>query len=58
VDLTSPAQIRRIRLIRITLAVQAAQGSSGVQAQTWTRDVMLRNPEPNANAWKNPDEGI
>lgn len=58
VDLNSPAEIRRIRLIRITLTVQGEQGSSGVQTQTWTRDVMLRNPEPNANAWKNPDEDI
>jgi len=55
-DLTNPAEIRRIRLVRITLTVQGAQGASGTQAQTWTRAIMLRNPEPNANDWVNPNE--
>ncbi len=57
-DLTNPTEIRRIRLIRILLAVQGEEGQSGVQTQTWTRDVMLRNPEPNANDWKNPNENF
>lgn len=54
--LTDPVQIRTIRLIRITLTVQSVQGSSGLQTRTLTRDVMLRNPEPSANNWKNPNE--
>ncbi len=57
-DLTTPGEIRRVRLVRISLTVQGAEGRSGVQTQTWTRDVMLRNPEPNANDWKNPNENI
>ncbi len=57
-DLTNASEIRRIRLIRITITVQGAEGQSGVQTQTWTRDVMLRNPEPNANDWKNPNENL
>lgn len=55
-NLTDVNEIRRIRMIRIALAVQGSQGTSGVQAQSWTRDLMLRNPEPNANGWKNPTE--
>lgn len=55
-DLTSAAHIRRIQMIRVTLQVQGQEGTSGVQAQSWTRDVMLRNPEPNANVWVNPRE--
>lgn len=54
--LTDVTQIRRIRLMRISLTVQGSQGRSGVQTQLWTRDVMLRNPEPNANDWKNLNE--
>lgn len=57
-DLTTPGEIRRVRLVRISLTVQGAEGRSGVQTQTWSRDVMLRNPEPNANDWKNPNENI
>ncbi len=57
-DLTDAAQIRSIRLIRVALTVQGSQGQSGVQTQAWARDVMLRNPEPNANDWKNPNENI
>lgn len=57
-DLTNPTEIRRIRLIRVSLTVQSQQGQSGVQTQTWTRDIMLRNPEPNANNWKNLNENI
>ncbi len=57
-DLTNIGQIRSIRLVRVSLTVRGSQGQSGVQTQTWTRDVMLRNPEPNANDWKNPNENI
>lgn len=55
-DLTSATEIRRIQMIRITMTVEGSQGSSGTQAQTFARDVMLRNPEPYANDWKNPNE--
>lgn len=57
-SLTTVSEIRRIRLMRVTLTVQGSQGQSGVQTQTWTRDIMLRNPEPNANDWKNPNENL
>ncbi len=55
-SLTSAGHIRRIQMIRIALQVQGQEGTSGVQAQSWTRDVMLRNPEPNANVWVNSKE--
>lgn len=55
-DLTDPAEIRRIRAIHISLTVEATQGSSGTQTQTWTRLVMLRNPEPNLNNYMNLNE--
>ena len=54
--LTDPAQIRRIRAIIISLTVEATQGSSGTQSQTWTRLVMLRNPEPNLNNYMDLNE--
>lgn len=57
-NLTDDGQIRLIRLIRISLTVQATEGRSGVQTQTWTRNVMLRNPEPNTNDWKNLNESF
>lgn len=57
-NLTDPTQIRLIRLIRISLTVQGVEGSSGAQTQTWTRNVMLRNPEPNTNDWKNLNESF
>lgn len=56
--LTDVNQIRLIRTIRISLTVQGSQGNSGVQIQTWRRDVLLRNPEPNANNWGNPNESF
>ncbi len=55
-NLTSVTDIRRIHMIRVTLAVEGVEGRSGVQQQTWTRDIMLRNPEPYANDWINPSE--
>lgn len=57
-DLTDAGQIRLIRLIRVSLTVQGAEGRSGTQTQTWTRNVMLRNPEPNTNDWKNLNESF
>lgn len=55
-DLTTPDEIRRIRVVRITLRTESQQGASGVQRRTWARDVMLRNPEPHLNDWENPSE--
>lgn len=57
-NLTSAAQIRKIRVISITLSVQGSEGRSGVQTETLTRYVMLRNPEPNANNWVNVNENF
>jgi hypothetical protein len=57
--LTNPstlAQIRSIQLIQISLSVQTTQGRSGVQAQTLTRNVVLRNPDPNTANWMDPNE--
>ncbi|MDQ7828321.1 MAG: hypothetical protein QN122_02620 [Armatimonadota bacterium] len=55
-DLTTRSEIQRIRVVRITLQTESSQGTSGVLRRTWSRDVMLRNPEPNLNDWKNPSE--
>lgn len=55
-NLTSVADIRRIHMIRIVLTVEGVEGTSGIQSQTWTRDIMFRNPEPYANSWVNPNE--
>lgn len=55
-DLADIDQLRAIRIVRVSLTVEGAEGRSGTQAQTHTRSVMLRNPEPNANDWKNVDE--
>lgn len=48
--------IRSIRTILITLTVQGEEGRSGVQTQTFSRMVMLRNPRPDANNWLSPLE--
>jgi len=50
-DLSDVDQIRAIRIIRVALTVQAQEGTSGVQTQTFTRLVMLRNPQPDRNNW-------
>jgi hypothetical protein len=55
-NLTSVTQIRKIRIISISLTVQGSEGRSGVQTQTLTRYVLLRNPEPNANNWLDQNE--
>jgi Tfp pilus assembly protein PilW len=55
-DLTTPSSIQQIRMIRISMTVQNSEGTSSIQIQTLTRDVTLRNPEPNANNWVDINE--
>jgi prepilin-type N-terminal cleavage/methylation domain-containing protein len=55
-SLTSAPDIRRIHMVWISLTVEGTEGRSGVQRQTWSRGIMLRNPEPYANSWINPNE--
>lgn len=57
-NLTSVTQIRKIRIISVSLTVQGSEGRSGVQTQTLTRYIMLRNPEPNANNWLDANENF
>lgn len=57
-NLTSPAAIRTIRIISISLTAQGSEGQSGTQTQTITRYVMLRNPEANANDWVDQNENF
>ncbi len=56
VPTTDVEAIRSIRIIRVALTVQAEEGRSGVQTQTFTRMVMLRNPRPDANNWLSTSE--
>src|SRR4029077_6367344 len=56
IDLTTPSSIQQIRMIRISMTVQGSEGTSGSQTETLTRDVTLRNPEPNANNWLDVNE--
>jgi type II secretory pathway component PulJ len=56
VPTTDVDAIRSIRLISVSLTVQAVQGRSGTQTQTFTRMIMLRNPRPDTNAWLSPRE--
>jgi type II secretory pathway pseudopilin PulG len=56
VPTTDITAIREIRLIEIAITVQAVQGSSGPQSQTFTRLLMLRNPRPDTNDWISPGE--
>jgi len=55
-SLTSSTEIRKIAAIRISLAVQGTEGSSGAQKEVLARNAVLWNPEPNANNWVNPNE--
>jgi len=55
-NLTDEAAIRSIRVIRVSLAVQAVEGRSGVQTQTFSRMIMLRNPQPDRHDW--PVSGV
>ncbi len=56
VPTTDVNAIRSIRTLVITLIVQAQEGTSGTQTQTFTRAVMLRNPRPDSNNWLDPQE--
>lgn len=55
-DLTTPSSIQQIRMIRISITVQHAEGTSGVETVTLTRYVTLRNPEAGANGWVDVNE--
>jgi len=57
-SLSSATQIRKIRIISISLTVQGSEGRSGVQTETLTRYVLLRNPEANANNWLDINENF
>ncbi len=57
-SLTSATQIRTIRIVSVSLTVQGSEGRSGVQTQTLTRYVLLRNPEANANNWLDVNENF
>jgi hypothetical protein len=57
-NLTSATSIRKIRIVSITLTVQGSEGKSGVQTETLTRYVLLRNPEANANNWLDQNEAF
>lgn len=57
-NLTSATTIRQIQTIKVTLTVQGSEGRSGVQLETLTRYVLLRNPEPNANNWVDVNENF
>lgn len=46
VDTTTPAAIRSIRMVRVTMVERAAAGALGSREQTWTVLVNLRNPDP------------
>lgn len=46
VNPTTPAAIRSIRMVRITMVERAAAGALGSREQTWTVLVNLRNPDP------------
>lgn len=56
VPTTDVTAIREIRIIEVTLTVQAVQGTSGPQTQTFTRLLMLRNPRPDTSDWISPGE--
>ncbi len=43
---TTPAAIRSIRMVRVTMVERAAAGALGTREQTWTVLVNLRNPDP------------
>lgn len=43
-SLTSPTAIRTIRLVTVTVTLQATAGAQGPTTQTWTTSIDLRNP--------------
>jgi type II secretory pathway component PulJ len=50
--------LRNIRVIQVSITVQGEEGRSGVQTQTFSRLVMLRNPRPDHNNWLPPQESV
>jgi type II secretory pathway pseudopilin PulG len=54
VPTTDEEMIRGIRAILVTLTVQGEEGRSGLQTQTFSRLIMLRNPRPDRNNWLPP----
>ena len=56
VPTTDVDDIRDIRMILVTLTVQGLAGASGIQTQTFTRLIMLRNPRPDTSDWMPPQE--
>ena len=57
-NLTSASAIRQIQIISISLTVQGIEGRSGVQTQTFQRNVKLWDPEPNANNFLDLNENF
>jgi type II secretory pathway component PulJ len=51
VPTTDIEAIRSIRVIRVSLTVQGEEGRSGLQTQTFSRLIMLRNPRSDTNNW-------
>lgn len=47
--------IRSIRAILVTLTVQGEEGRSGLQTQSFSRLIMLRNPRPDRSDWLPPE---
>ncbi len=55
-DLTTPSSIQQIRMIRVSITVQHAEGTSGGGTMTLTRYITLRNPQADANGWVDVNE--
>jgi Tfp pilus assembly protein PilW len=55
-NLTSPAQIRLIQIISISMTVLGTEGRSGQQTQVFKRYVLLWDPDPNLNTWVDVNE--
>jgi type II secretory pathway pseudopilin PulG len=54
VPTTDEEAIRSIRIIQVTITVQGQEGRSGLQTQSFSRLVMLRNPRPDRSDWLPP----
>jgi hypothetical protein len=50
------AQIQSIVFAKISMTVQASEGTSKMQTATLSRYIMFREPEPNANNWQDINE--
>jgi len=57
-NLTSPAAIRTIQLVSVSLTVQGLEGTSKTQTQTVSRSVMFWDPDPTANNWVDVNENF